>query len=143
MYTEQQQTALSALEAVLRGMLDCEKHDKVDIVSEPDGNWIKVLGFTVSRTDLETATVSTAKFVRSIGHMIEADGKMYPIGDYFIDAANLFLREVLDPYLRGVNSVGKMMASNKSIDLEKRLQDAKCHDIAETRLYPNSLRSEN
>jgi hypothetical protein len=138
-----QQTALNALELVLRGILKCEDADTdtIQIVSEPDPNehdLIKVLGFTVSRREMGTGRIRTARFV-AFGEQIQINGKLVPIGDYLINAANMFLKELLRPRSLGrCDSVARLIAGSIGINLDQLFFAAGSSDAAGKRLYPQS-----
>lgn len=141
MEDQRQQTAIDALEVVLRGLLECGPADTLSIsVKSADGS-PTVAGFTVSRRSIETGEETTAYFLAERPFEFKSPSRdrwvVVLIGDYFIGAANLFLQEILEPHLRarGV-SVGKLIAGSREINLEKELVEARCHDEADRRLYP-------
>lgn len=135
MEDQRQQTAIAALEVVLRGLLECESSDTLKILTVAADGVPTVRGFSVTRRLVETDGEVTAYFLGE--RPLEIQGRLCLIGDYFISAANRFLQEILEPRFnsRGI-SVGKLLAGSREINLERSLFDAVSHNEAERRLYP-------
>jgi len=120
------QTALDALEAVIRGVVECQSNDQLKLSTETRDGIPYVTGFSVTRRWIAPDNECTLCFPGA--QFIEHGDKLIPIGDYFIAAANLFLEEVLIPGLRrkGV-SVGKLIAGSRGINLDKLFTSAAGH----------------
>lgn len=135
MEDQRQQTAIAALEVVLRGLLKCGPYDTLNIQTEIADGLPTVLGLSVTRRLVPTDGEVTARFLD--GRLQDFQGKMFLFGESLFTSANRFMEEILEPGLYGRGSgIGKLLAGSQAIDLESALFDAASHDEAERRLFP-------